>query len=189
MRLKSFLLLTGMALILGPTAGQGKKDAPKDAKPGEAKFQLSRAEQTILDLTNKERAKQKLAPLKPNPVLFAVARDYSANMAKKGRMDHFLDGKNPAQRALAGGYDYKHVGENLGESEGAVPLPVIMRGWMNSKHHRDNILKPEFTEIGLGLARSGRGITYYTQLFGTPRKKAAPAPKPDGPARDGKQPR
>jgi uncharacterized protein YkwD len=163
-------LLTLTAAGPGPTAGEGKKEAPKDQKQGEGKFEMSRTEQTLLDLTNKERAKEKLSPLKPNPVLFKVARAHSINMAKQGQMNHVLDGKNPSERTLAAGYDYKHVGENLGESDGA-PLRVIVQGWMNSKHHRDNILKPEFTEIGFGVARSGKGIIYYTQLFGTPRKK------------------
>ncbi|HZY89662.1 MAG TPA: CAP domain-containing protein [Gemmataceae bacterium] len=166
-------LLTVLALTVAgpaPTAGQEKKDAPPGPKEGAAKVEMSRAEQTILDLTNKERAKEKLPPLKPNALLFQIARAHSANMAKKGQMNHVLDGKNPAQRTLAGGYDYKHVGENLGESDGA-PLRVIVQGWMNSKHHRDNILKREFTEIGLGVVRNGKGDFYYTQLFGTPKKK------------------
>jgi uncharacterized protein YkwD len=154
------------------TADEGKKEPAQEEKQGEPKLELSRTEQTLLDLTNKERAKEKLPPLKPNPILFKVARAHSVNMAKQGRMDHFLGGKNPAERALAAGYDYKHIGENLGENlDARVPLPVIVQGWMNSKHHRDNILKPEFTEIGLGVARSGKGDLYYTQLFGTPRKK------------------
>ena len=51
---------------------------------------------------------------------------------------------------------------------------------MNSKHHRDNILKPEFTEVGFGIVRSDKGVIYFTQLFGTPRKKAV-APKADAP--------
>jgi uncharacterized protein YkwD len=163
-------LLTLTAAGTGPTAGQEKKEAPGDGKEGAAKFEMSRAEQALLELTNKERAREKLPPLKPSPTLFKVARAHSANMAKQNQMNHVLDGKNPAERTLAAGYDYKHVGENLAESDGA-PMRVIMEGWMKSKHHRDSILKPEFTEIGLGLVRSGKGIVYYTQLFGTPRKK------------------
>jgi uncharacterized protein YkwD len=161
----------------GPTAAQAKKESPGDQKAGEAKVELSQFEKAILDLTNKERAKKKLAPLKPNAVLCRVARAHSANMAKQNQMNHVLDGKNPAERTLEAGYDYKHVGENLGESVGDPPPPAaVVRGWMNSQHHRDNILKPEFTEIGLGIARSGRGNVYFTQLFGTPKKKATAAP-------------
>jgi uncharacterized protein YkwD len=165
----------------GPTAGQAKK-GPAGDKAGEAKLNISPTEQALLDLTNKERAKAKLQPVKPNAVLFQVARAHSANMAKHGQMNHVLDGKNPAERTLAGGYDYKHVGENLGENIGApAPPRAVIQGWMNSKHHRDNILKPEFTEVGFGVVRSGQGVIYYTQLFGTPRKKVkAAAPRQPG---------
>jgi uncharacterized protein YkwD len=167
--LLAFLALT--AAGPGSTAGQGKKEAPREEKSGAAKFELSRAEKTLLDLTNKERAKEKLPPVQPNPVLFQIARAHSANMAKKDQMNHVLDGKNPVERTLAGGYDYKHVGENLAWSEGVVSLGEIMGGWMRSEHHRDNILKPPFTEVGFGVVRNGKGHIYYTQLFGTPKKK------------------
>ncbi|MFC5958208.1 CAP domain-containing protein [Streptomyces pratens] len=32
--------------------------------------------------------------------------------------------------------------------------------------HRANILKPDFTHIGVGFAGGGRAGTYWTQLFG-----------------------
>jgi uncharacterized protein YkwD len=172
----------------GPTAGQEKKDRPGDGKEGAAKFEMSRAEKVLLDLTNKERAKEKLSPLKPSPTLFKVARAHSANMAKQDQANHVLDGKNPSQRTLAAGYDYKHLGENIADTDGA-PMGVIMKGWMNSKHHRDNILKPEYTEIGLGIVRSGKGIIYYTQLFGTPKKAKAGPAKPEAPTRKESPPR
>ena len=166
--LVAFLALT--AAGPDPTAAQGKKESPREEKPGAPKLELSADEQKLLELTNKERAKEKLPPLKPNAVLFQVARAHSANMAKKGEMNHVLDGKNPAQRTVAAGYNYKHVGENVAVSDGA-PLALIMEGWMKSPHHRENILKREFIEIGLGVGRNGKGDIYYTQLFGTPRKK------------------
>ncbi len=186
----SLALFTLTAAGAGPTAAQAKKEPAGGPNPGETKFVLSRDEQALLDLTNKERARAKLPPLKPNPVLFQVARAHSANMAKQAQMNHVLDGKNPAQRTLAAGYDYKHVGENLGENIGTpAPPREVVRRWMGSKHHRDNILKPQFTEIGLGVASNGRDTIYYTQLFGTPRKKANAAPKPDAPARENQEPR
>jgi uncharacterized protein YkwD len=135
----------------------------------EKEFKITDDEKTLLDLTNKEREKEKLPPLKPNPVLFKVARAHSANMAKKGEMKHELEGKNPAQRVLDAGYDYATVGENIATSDGA-PLAEIMQSWMNSKIHRANILKDGYTEMGLGIARNGKDV-YYTQVFGRPRKK------------------
>ncbi|MCZ9338405.1 CAP domain-containing protein, partial [Streptomyces sp. TRM76130] len=43
---------------------------------------------------------------------------------------------------------------------------AVVEGWMNSPGHRANILKAEFTHIGIGLAGGGRAGTYWTQLFG-----------------------
>ena len=42
---------------------------------------------------------------------------------------------------------------------------------MGSQQHRENILKREFREIGIGVARNEDGEIYYTQVFGTPRPR------------------
>jgi uncharacterized protein YkwD len=90
-------------------------------------------------------------------------------MLKQGKMEHVLDGKAPAQRVEATGYDYKRVGENIAWSDTSLPAEKIMKGWMDSEPHRKNILNPDFTEIGIGVARNDQGETYYTQVFATPR--------------------
>jgi uncharacterized protein YkwD len=151
------------ALSLGRATAEDKKDTPR--------FQMSGQEKELLEMTNKERAREKLPPLKPNPVLFKAARAHSANMAKQGKMEHVLDGKNPAQRVRDLGYDYAKAAENIGVGEN-VPMTEIMKGWMASKHHRENILEGKYTEVGLGIARNGKGEVYYTQVFGAPRKKS-----------------
>ena len=162
-RLLAALPLLAVALASPPLAADDKK---KDEPP----FELTADEKQILEMTNAERAKEKLPPLKPNPVLTKIARAHSANMAKKGEMKHVLDGKNPAQRTADGGYDYARVAENIAVGENAE-LKDIMEGWMNSKVHRENILRTGLEEIGLGIARNDKGEVYYTQLFGTQRKK------------------
>jgi uncharacterized protein YkwD len=133
-----------------------------------AKLVLSSDEQRLLELTNAERKKEKLSPLTPNPLLFKVARDHSANMARQEKLAHELDGKTPYTRLKEAGYRYRYAGENV--AYGEVSLEEVMKGWMASPGHRKNILTPGYTEIGLGLARSEKGMVYYTQVFGTPRK-------------------
>src|SRR5437764_15124430 len=88
-----------------------------DAKPkAEPKLEMSKEEKAILELTNKERAKEKLPPLEPNELLFKAARGHSANMAKQGELDHVLDGKNPGKRVDDVGYDWLTVGENIAQA-------------------------------------------------------------------------
>jgi uncharacterized protein YkwD len=161
--------LLGVAVLCCAPAGAvlsagGGKDGPR----GKSEFTLSREEQELMDLVNAERKKHDLAPLRPNPTLFRVAREHSANMARQGKMAHVLDGKNPYERVKASGYKYRFAGENVGR--GDVPLAEVVQGWMDSKVHRDNILRKEFTETGLGAVSDGKELVYYTQVFATPQK-------------------
>jgi uncharacterized protein YkwD len=124
-------------------------------------------EKSTFELTNKARAENKLQPLTLNAVLTKAARAHSANMAKQGKMGHVLDDKNLADRVKEAGYKYSAAGENLAVSEN-VPASVIFERWMKSKAHRDNILREEFREIGIGVVRAADGNLYYTQVFGAP---------------------
>jgi uncharacterized protein YkwD len=139
-----------------------------DGKGDDSDF--DKARQEILRLTNKARAKEKLAPLTMNAVLTRVANGHSANMAKQEKMAHVLDGKKPSQRIEEAGYDYAECGENVAYGS-ELDVREIFDAWMKSKVHRDNILGEAFQEIGIGLARSPKGNVYYTQAFGTQQKK------------------
>jgi len=140
--------------------------APPDTKPAE-KFEMTRDEQKLVELTNKEREKKKLPPLKPNPLLFKAARGHSANMARQEKMEHVLDGKTPGQRARAAGYQADWIAENIAAGED-WPLEGVIADWMGSKGHRENILSPKVSEVGVGLAKTKKGEWYYTLLFGRP---------------------
>jgi len=155
-------LLVG--ILLGVVQAQGGKDELK----------LSDDEKTLLRLLNESREKKKLPPLKPNPILFKVARAHSANMARQEKMAHELDGKKPKDRVEEAGYDYRSVGENVAYAEkddDPLPLAEIHDRWMKSKVHKDNILAAKFEEVGLGIEKNKKGDFYYTQVFGTQRKK------------------
>jgi uncharacterized protein YkwD len=152
------------ALVLLGTCGLAVR-----AGGGGMKFELTPEEKQLVELTNKERKKADLPPLRPSPLLFRAARAHSANMAKQGKLEHDLDGKTPFQRIKATGYRYLRAGENIAMG-GAddVTLPEVMKGWMDSKYHRHNLLNPYYTEIGFGRVVNGEGVAYYTQVFGRP---------------------
>jgi uncharacterized protein YkwD len=162
-------LLCGFSflIVVAAPAFIAAEEKPKSEAP---KFEMTKDERTLMELINQERAKEKLPALKPQPILFQTARGHSANMAKQRKMEHVLDGKTPGQRVLAAGYDYGKVSENIATSEGRVTLPMIVKGWMDSGSHRENLLSDKVTETGLGLATNDKGETYYTQLFARPRK-------------------
>jgi uncharacterized protein YkwD len=146
-----------------------------DDKKTTEKFEMTEDEQKLLDLLNQERAKEKLPALKPHPLLFAAARAHAANMAKQRKMEHELDRKNPPQRVSAVGYNWGKVSENIAMAEdGEPPLSVIVKQWMESKTHRENLLDKNVSETGLGIARNDKGEIYYAQVFARPRKRVKP---------------
>src|SRR2546425_8671674 len=94
-------------------AGALPLHAAAQEKTDKSKFELTAEEQTLIDLTNQERKKEKLPALRPNETLVKVARAHSANMARQGKMEHVLDGKTPMQRIKASGYQAAWGGENI----------------------------------------------------------------------------
>jgi len=160
-----------VAAVLGACLLQvGRGADPQGPSSSEgAKLKLSEDEQRVLDLTNQAREKEKLPPLRPNALLFAAARGHSANMARQGKMDHVLDGKNPGDRVKAAGYRYSWVGENIASTDGAA-VAEVFKEWMESKSHREHVLGDHFEETGIGIARNDKGDVYYTQVFASPKK-------------------
>lgn len=49
------------------------------------------------------------------------------------------------------GYTYLYAGENL--ARGYTISKSILRDWMASEKHKDNILKKEYTEMGISLKK------------------------------------
>jgi uncharacterized protein YkwD len=157
------LILCGSAWAVQDNAKQEKTQ----------EYKLSAEEKQIIDMTNAERKKHDLPPLKINLTLCKVARDHAVNQAKQQKMDHVLDGMGPFQRIKASGYLYEVAGENVAFRPDDLPVKAVMEGWMKSPLHRKNILDKEFTEIGLGGAPDkARTTYYYTQVFGTPKTQA-----------------
>lgn len=130
-------------------------------------FEISDFEKSVIDLTNAERKKEGLGELKLAEKLFTAARNHAANMAKKDELAHVLDGQNVTDRAEKLGYKYFTVGENVAYNQ--QDAEGLLKSWMESPGHRANILKKEFTEIGIGVAKNEKGEPYYAQVFGRPQ--------------------
>jgi len=41
----------------------------------------------------------------------------------------------------------------------------VMDAWMNSDGHRKNILNANYTQIGVGIAKTASGQYVWTQMF------------------------
>jgi uncharacterized protein YkwD len=128
-------------------------------------------ETELLRLTNLERQKVRLPPLKLSSQLTRAAQSHAADMARNNYFSHTgLNGSSMADRAKGTGYKYFALGENIAAGK-ATPEGTI-RQWMNSPGHRANILNSRFTEIGFGYANApnSRYRHYWVQVFGTPQR-------------------
>jgi Cysteine-rich secretory protein family len=120
---------------------------------------LPQTESAIVEMTNAFRKASALQELKPNAALTTAARAYAQYLATAARFAHDADGRPPQDRALAQGYRYCLVAENLAwqrDSRGFEARQLarqMVDGWKASTGHRANLLLPGMTEIGIGVAR------------------------------------
>jgi uncharacterized YkwD family protein len=118
----------------------------------------------VVALTNAERSKVGLGPLKMNWELQRVARIKSEDMRSKNYFDHTSPTfGSPFDMMKNFGIHYSYAGENIAAGQ---PTPQqVVTSWMNSPGHRANILKKEYTQIGCGVAFGGSYRVYWTQEF------------------------
>ena len=124
---------------------------------------------SIADLTNVERSRAGVSPLRVEGRLMKAAQIQAEQMASLGRMDHVLsDGPYPApqDRLAAAGYKWRAFAENI--AYGQRGAEDVTESWMGSAGHRANMLNGVYTEIGTGYAVDPRGRTYFVQVFGKP---------------------
>jgi len=120
----------------------------------------------VIELVNIERKKAGLNPLQIDKRLGEMAREKARDMV----INSFFSHKSPTfgspfQMMKTFGITYQHAGENI--ASGYKCPEEVMRGWMISPGHRANILKPEYTHIGVGYSCKNRGNYrhYWAQEF------------------------
>ena len=124
---------------------------------------------SIVELTNVERNRAGVAPLRANAQLMRAAQLHAEQMASLGRMGHVLDGArypSPQDRLAAAGYRWSAYAENV--AYGQHTPQSVTESWMTSAGHRANMLNAAYTELGTGYAVDARGRPYFVQVFGKP---------------------
>lgn len=121
-------------------------------------------EDEVIRLVNIERSKNGLAALSKNWELSRVARYKSQDMINKNYFSHTSPTYgSPFDMMKNFGIKYSTAGENI--AYGQKTAQEVMNAWMNSSGHRQNILSPNYTQIGVGLATNSSGVKYWTQMF------------------------
>ena len=115
-----------------------------------AQAQRGSPEQLLLDLANRDRAAQRLRPLRWNNSLANAARQHAQRMAQQNTLSHQLPGEEDFKaRAIRAGARFSSLAENIAEGPNA---PGIHTQWMNSPPHRENLLDPKLDSIGIAVA-------------------------------------
>ena len=124
------------------------------------------AERQLFDLVNEERTQRGLDALVWDERLVPVARAHSQEMFTLKYFSHESPTSgSPFDRLKDAQISYSRAGENLAYAQS---ITVAHRALMDSPGHRENILRPEFTRIGIGVINGGVYGRMVTQLFITP---------------------
>ena len=143
---------------------------PPPRRPAPPARSVATIVDTLFILTNRERMRADLTPLRRSSELGRAAQLQAEQMAAAGKLAHEIPGSRYptlASRMKLVGYAYRSSGENV--AEGYSSGAALMASWMTSAPHRANILSAKYTETGVGMARSKSGRIYSVQVFGRPR--------------------
>ena len=143
---------------------------------------LGSFESQVLGQINALRARHGLAALHLSTRLSAAAVQHSDQMAVRGYFAHESADGTPMTRRVghyyaAGGYRYWSVGENLLWSSPTISPAAALRLWLGSPGHRENLLYPQWREVGLAAVHAARApgvydgmqVTILTTDFGVRR--------------------
>jgi uncharacterized protein YkwD len=147
--------------------------ANANATVGRASAQALRT--AVVCLINQQRTSRHLPPLLGSQLLDRSAQGWTNAMVSS---DVFSHGTNFAARISAAGYDWRAAGENI--ATGFQTPAGVVRAWMASTGHCQNILNPTYGNVGTGISRrpvsgwaSGAGT--WTQDFALSMFKSPPS--------------
>ncbi len=168
------VLLSGCVAVEVPVSGPAPEPAAPASTPppAEASAAEREMEQDILDRVNDERAERGLAPVEWDEELAAVARSWSAEMARTEQLRHQDMGALLAREGLS---DLQGIGENVFQSTGPVPAGTMHAGWMRSDDHRVNVVNHGWNRLGVGVHCAEDGSVWATQEFGRTTSADLPA--------------
>jgi uncharacterized protein YkwD len=151
----------------------------------------------LLASTNTARANNQAPALSINSQLTSAAQAKANDMATRNYWSHNTpEGNPPWIFVTAQGYAYQKLGENL--ATGFSDEQATVDGWMASPPHKENMLNPDYSEVGFGFANNsdytaagGGPMTIIVAFYGKPLNPivppvapiaAQPKPSPPSPA-------
>jgi uncharacterized protein YkwD len=147
------------------------------AKAQKMPIDIAALTSSVLSETNAYRKTSAAPQLRRSAALDAAAAAYAMYLAEHEGMGHTADGRTPAKRAYAQGYQWCYVAENVwGGWRKPDPMTVnevsrdAMEGWKKSPGHNANLLDKRAHDIGIGAAAwrqgDGRVVFRVVEVFG-----------------------
>ncbi|MDE0307437.1 MAG: CAP domain-containing protein [Albidovulum sp.] len=190
-RFAAALLLVTCAYLLAPYDDAQAQGFHSKVKPA---IDLRQLESRMHELVNAERVRHGSPPLEHIEKLRLIARSHSKDMAKRAYFAHTSpEGHSATDRGNLVGYNCRkdnesrytyRIAENIYQSwlynsyktlngrivsynwftpEGLARR--VVKGWMRSRKHKENILKASYEGAGMGVAIAKDGKVYATQNF------------------------
>ncbi len=146
------------ASFLGMTTPVRAQEAPNS-------IALAPEVQTVVQDINSSRAQYGIHPLAVHPLLVTAAQNHVADMVAHAHYSHTgTDGSSVQVRVIRTGFQSSNVSENWVSVHNA---PSAISWWMNSYVHRNNLLNPKWTQVGVGMQIDPRnGMRVFVAVFG-----------------------
>ena len=124
----------------------------------------------LIQLTNQQREQDNLNIVVESPKLDAAAELKLEDMVSKDYFAHTSpQGVTPWYFLRKVGYEYQSAGENLALN--FSDTDKLQTAWMASTEHKENILNPKFTEIGIAdkeVVFDGKESNVVVEYFADP---------------------
>jgi uncharacterized protein YkwD len=187
----SVLAVLSVSALAAPAAPAAAPAGSQTACPNADVVPTAATARTAVSATrcllNRERMARGRKPLCESARLERPAAQHSRDMVRRSYFAHTSPGgRSFARRILAARYVRRGqswtIGENIAWGTAELGTPAgIVRAWMHSPHHRDNVLRSRFRCVGIGIAlgvperglRDEPGATYTTD-FGTVDRRRTP---------------
>lgn len=146
---------------------------------------LDNVEAMIVQMTNQARQDSGRAALADEGTLRDIAREHSTDMIARAFFSHDNpDGHAPGDRIAMQHRQLIGVGgENIAKIINADPsmsdraiAEQLVTMWMNSPGHRANIVRRDFTHLGVGVSRKGNDILATQNFAGVQAFLGQPVP-------------
>lgn len=145
------------------TAATPKPSEPPVSNGDYTTISVSKQEEIVFELLNRDRAKNGLPALVLDPELSRIARIKSQDMKDNRYFAHESPTFGRAAQMLTHfGYAYNGVGENIAHHS---TVEKSQAAFLSSPPHRANIMGRQWQKVGIGVVYDDQGFVYVTQLF------------------------